>query len=148
MYFVDQDLLEQRLQYIQSVLEHAEQYEGIPVTMLHQLAFERAIHMSIEAILDVGNQMIDGFIMRDPGSYEDIIIILGDEDVLTHNDVKLITGYIKQRKWLMTHYTESTVEDLWHVFHRSKESLKAFPDRIRTYIRTQLGPVSAFKPKE
>ncbi|GAA3319942.1 hypothetical protein GCM10020331_028930 [Ectobacillus funiculus] len=29
--------------------------------------------------LDVGNAIIDGFIMRDPGSYEDIIDILVDE---------------------------------------------------------------------
>ena len=34
-------------------------------------------------MLDVGNSMIDGFIMRDPGSYDDIIDILEDEKVIT-----------------------------------------------------------------
>ena len=34
-------------------------------------------------MMDVGNLMIDGFIMRDPGSYEDIIDILIDEKVIT-----------------------------------------------------------------
>ena len=33
----------------------------------------------MESMMDVGNLMIDGFIMRDPGSYEDIIDILVDE---------------------------------------------------------------------
>lgn len=34
-------------------------------------------------MLDVGNAVIDGFIMRDPGSYEDIIDILQDEKVIS-----------------------------------------------------------------
>ena len=39
--------------------------------------------MVIESIIDVGNTMIDGFIMRDPGSYDDIIDIMDDEKVIT-----------------------------------------------------------------
>ena len=48
-----------------------------------QLALERMVQISIDSVLDVGNAMIDGFIMRDPGSYEDIIDILLDEKVIT-----------------------------------------------------------------
>ncbi len=46
-------------------------------------ALERIAHVIIESIIDVGNSMIDGFIMRDPGSYEDIIDIMEDEKVIT-----------------------------------------------------------------
>ena len=47
-----------------------------------KLALERVNYLLIESIIDVGNSMIDGFIMRDPGSYEDIIDILVDEKVM------------------------------------------------------------------
>ena len=54
--------------------------------------------MTIEAILDVGNSMIDGFIMRDPGSYDDIIDIMEDEKVITEEmstSIKRIIGFQK-----------------------------------------------------
>lgn len=51
-------------------------------TEIEKKALERIVHLLIENVLDVGNAMIDGFIMRDPGSYDDIIDILVDEKVV------------------------------------------------------------------
>ncbi|MFK4997329.1 DUF86 domain-containing protein [Bacillus sp. N9] len=58
----------------------------------------------IEAILDTGNAMIDGFIMRDPGSYEDIVHILLDEKVITDQLSVALKELILYRKMLVQQY--------------------------------------------
>jgi uncharacterized protein YutE (UPF0331/DUF86 family) len=145
MYFVDRNQLEERLRYIENLLSFLGTRSSLPVSQQETLSFERAIHMVIEAMLDVGNQMIDGFIMRDPGSYEDIIDILEDEQVLEEREARLLVQWIRLRKRLVTQYTQLDTETLWIVYNQTKEALIQFPLRVRTYLDDQLGPVSAFR---
>jgi uncharacterized protein YutE (UPF0331/DUF86 family) len=145
MYFVDRDELEERLRYIESLLSFLGTRSSLPVSQVETLSFERAVHMIIEAMLDVGNQMIDGFIMRDPGSYEDIIDILEDEQVVGEDEARLLIQWIRLRKRLVTQYTHADTELLWIVYNQTKEALIQFPLRVRTYLDEQLGPVSAFR---
>lgn len=84
MYFVDRSKIEATLKHIDALLEEVKHINLTNRT--EELALERAVHMIIESILDVGNMMIDGFIMRDPGSYHDIIDILIDEKVIEAAD--------------------------------------------------------------
>ena len=81
MYFVDREKIEQILVFMNEQMNnftHQREWN----TTIEKLGLERVAHTLIESILDVGNSMIDGFIMRDPGSYEDIIDILLDEKVI------------------------------------------------------------------
>lgn len=84
MYFVDQQKIENTLQYLEEKLQlfQSVQEWKSPIELL---ALERIVHTAVESILDVGNAMIDGFIMRDPGSYEDIVDILMDEKVVSND---------------------------------------------------------------
>lgn len=77
MYFVDQKKIEETLVYVEQILNevHHQRIDSFK----DKLFLERAAEVMIESMLDVGNMMIDGFIMRDPGSFEDIIDILIDE---------------------------------------------------------------------
>src|SRR5690625_4895185 len=71
MYFVDRSKIRETVSHIDDLLSI---YEDIRVkTAIGQLSLEHLTHVLIESIIDVGNMMIDGFIMRDPGSYQDII---------------------------------------------------------------------------
>jgi uncharacterized protein YutE (UPF0331/DUF86 family) len=148
MYFVDRNKLEERLHYIENLLSFLQTRSSYPTSLGEILAFERAVHMLIEAKMDVGNQMIDGFIMRDPGSYEDIIEILRDEQVLQINEAVQLVQWIRLRKELVAQYTQVDIEMLWNVYEQTKETLNHFPKRIREYLDEQLGPVSAFLPEE
>src|SRR5699024_12767863 len=87
MYFVDREKIEQILQYIDELLYEFHQHSFN--SSLGKLGLERIVHMLIESTLDVGNMMIDVFIMRDPGSYEDIIDILVDEKVIHITDQEI-----------------------------------------------------------
>lgn len=144
VYFVDRELIEERLIYLEKQIQ---QFEGKNEwgTALEQAALERLTHMMIESILDVGNAMIDGFIMRDPGSYEDIIDILEDELVISPNmslDLKVMVQY---RKTLVQDYTRIDHEDVKNTFLRILPSIKLVSDAVRQYLTNELGPVTAFK---
>lgn len=115
------------------------------MTDIEKAAQERLVHMTIESILDVGNSMIDGFIMRDPGSYEDIIDILVDEKVISEVNGHSLKDLIQCRKALVQLYTDIDHRELYKQFSGGIQALSLFPNNIRDYLTNELGPVSAFK---
>ncbi|PLT34091.1 DUF86 domain-containing protein [Bacillus sp. V5-8f] len=144
MYFVDRQRIEHILLFLEkqiSLFESTTTWD----TDIAKAALERIIQTSIDSVLDVGNAMIDGFIMRDPGSFEDIVDILLDERVI---DVHAAGGFKKAlalRKMLVQEYADLSHEDLLNIYTENLKALKAYPDSVRTYITNELGPVSAFK---
>jgi uncharacterized protein YutE (UPF0331/DUF86 family) len=147
MYFVDRKLMEERLNYFEEIMGDFSK-AGSTETPETRLAVERICHMMIEVIMDVGNQMIDGFIMRDPGSYEDIIHILADEKVLSKEEADALEALIPWRKELLQHYTTLDVAGMYDDFNNKSDALINFPGKIRKYLENELGPVSAFLPQK
>lgn len=142
MYFVDRNKIEETLEYMDALLSCFESEEF--VTYTQKLALERIAHMTIESIVDVGNMMIDGFIMRDPGSYEDIIDILTDEKVLPKEEEEQYKQVIKLRKSLVREFTQVDHQELSQIIKENWTSLTMFSERVRFYLNEELGPVSAF----
>lgn len=143
MYFVDRDKLETTLVFLEkqiSLFSNQDQWS----TPIEKAALERITHLMIESVLDVGNAMIDGFIMRDPGSYEDIIEILIDEKVVTEETGKSLKTLVQYRKVLVQLYTEIDHRDLENQFSSFLKELALFPKNVRDYLENELGPVSAF----
>ena len=144
MYFVDRELIEERLLFLEKQIE---MFEGKNVwsSSLEHAALERLTQMMIESILDVGNAMIDGFIMRDPGSYEDIIDILEDEKVISNEMAKDLKVMVQYRKSLVQEYTRIDHEDVKNIFSKILPSIKLVGGSVRQYLTNELGPVTAFK---
>jgi uncharacterized protein YutE (UPF0331/DUF86 family) len=145
MYFVDRDTIEEKLLYIENQIQLFESQQAWE-TNIEKAALERIVQMTIEAILDVGNSMIDGFIMRDPGSYEDIIDILEDEKVITKEMSTSFKKIIGFRKNLQQHYTSVPHGELEATFGQELSSLKRFSSHIRHYLSKELEVVTAFIP--
>jgi len=144
MYFVDREKIEKTLLFYEENLQLIEA-NSTWTSVVEKKALERISHLTIEAILDVGNSMIDGFIMRDPGSYEDIIDILEDEKVVTTEVANELKEIIRFRKVIVQDYLEINHDELISSFQKNKESLASFPQAVRSYLENELGPVSAFK---
>jgi uncharacterized protein YutE (UPF0331/DUF86 family) len=144
MYFIDREKIEEILKYLEAQIQlFLSQKEWS--TPLEKAALERLNQMMIESVLDVGNSMIDGFIMRDPGSYDDIIDILMDEKVIsaeTGNGLKVLIQY---RKKLVQFYTDIDHRELQADFSKHLPELVNFATNVRDYLANELGPVSAFK---
>lgn len=144
MYFVDREKIETTLVFLEQQFFLFEQIKNLD-SPIEKATMERVCHLMIEAILDVGNSMIDGFIMRDPGSYEDIVDILDDEKVI-HKELSVsCKQIIKYRKMLVQDYTEINHAEFVEVFVKQLPVIKQFPANVREYLLNELGPVTAFR---
>ncbi|MFB9757105.1 DUF86 domain-containing protein [Ectobacillus funiculus] len=143
MYFVDRKKIEQTLQCLEqtmAVFSAKEEY----VQQIDQYALERMAQLMIDCILDVGNAIIDGFIMRDPGSYEDIIDILVDEKVVQPKEGEGLKEVIRLRKMLVQDYISVQHEQVIAALQEQRAVIEAYPSHVRRYLEQELGPVSAF----
>ncbi len=147
MYFVDREKIEQTLIYMETIQAHVKTIQQ-PKDITEQIALERIVYVIIESIIDVGNSMIDGFIMRDPGGYEDIIDILEDEKVINAEHAQSLKKLVIQRKQLVQEYTTVDHQALSDVLINNELALMQFPKDVRRYLEEELGPVSAFLPND
>ncbi|MEL4027379.1 DUF86 domain-containing protein [Caldifermentibacillus hisashii] len=146
MFFVDREKIEDTLTFLEgqiNIFNHLDQIEN----QVQKAALERVAQMMLESVIDVGNSLIDGFIMRDPGSYEDIIDILLDEQVIGEKDGEQLKKLIPFRKSLVLFFTSIDHEELYRLVNENLQAFIDFPTHVRTYLAKELGPVSAFKSK-
>lgn len=144
MYFVDREKIEEILIYLEGLIEIFSKQQAWS-TSIEKAALERLVQMMLEAVIDVGNAMIDGFIMRDPGSYEDIVEILMDEKVISEETGEILKKLLTYRKMLVQNYTQIHHFELQKEFAEELNSFSLFAKNVRTYLESELGPVSAFK---
>src|SRR5699024_5817780 len=136
MYFVDRSKIEETLKYIDTLQKTFHQNEF--KNTIENLGLERLIHVMIESIIDVGNMMIDGFIMRDPGSYEDIIDILIDEKVIPEADETAYKEVIKLRTDLVRDYASIDHNMLYKTILTHEKKLAHFSQHITKYLENEL----------
>lgn len=148
VYFVDRNKITKNLQYLDGLLEMLESEDSWLENDIKKLAIERIGHNVMESMMDVGNLMIDGFIMRDPGSYEDIIDILIDEKVVSTEMEAPLKAVVGLRKMLVREFTEVDVQEVVNVLTTTLPALKQFSPAVNSYLTNELGPVSAFLPED
>jgi len=102
VYYVNREQIDLRLNAVPEVAGALEalaaDWQG---DALQGLAQERALHLAIEIVTDVGSYLIDGFIMRDASSYEDIIEIIGEEGVFPAERKAPLAELVRLRKPLV-----------------------------------------------
>lgn len=143
MYFVDQQKITAILDYMDSILEELHTRKSYD-TFMETRALERMTQMLIESVLDVGNLMIDGFIMRDPGGFDDIIDILVDENVLPQHEQAPYKAIIHLRKMVVKDYLSVDHASIYHTLSENKAILDAFRTHITTYLENEVGAPNAF----
>lgn len=148
MYFVDRNQINKGLEHMEHLLGVYENGSSWADDEIRSLALERIAQVVIESIIDVGNSMIDGFIMRDPGSYEDIIDIMEDEKVITVEMAAPLKKVIELRKMIVREFTVVDIAEINKVLTGTLEELQEFPHKVRYYLENELGPVSAFLPED
>lgn len=148
MYFVDRTKITKNLAHLDSLVEIFEQEQDWEKNDVTKLALQRIGHNVMEAMMDVGNVMIDGFIMRDPGSYDDIIDILVDEKVIPTEMDAPLKEVVGLRKMIVREFLDVNNEEIVRVLKSNLPALKQFSSKVEVYLTNELGPVSAFLPEE
>ncbi len=147
MYFVDRNKIALNLNHMNELIAVLEENTDWLHSSVNKLALQRIGHNLMEAMMDVGNLMIDGFIMRDPGSYEDIIDILVDEKVITPEMDAPLKAVVGLRKMLVREFIQVNDEEVLNVLKENLSAIKQFPGFVQDYLTNELGPVSAFLPE-
>ncbi|HEY4391603.1 MAG TPA: HepT-like ribonuclease domain-containing protein [Paenibacillus sp.] len=135
MYYVNREQIERRLDVIPEILQVFTLANTNPGEhLLARYAEERALHLAIEVVTDVGSYLIDGFIMRDASSYEDIVDIMMDEQVVDKELGDTLTKLVRLRRPLVQEYFDwdrSGGHDLVQQLH---EVLTSFANKVRGYL--------------
>lgn len=148
MYFVDRNKITLNLAHLDELLALFESTDNWLSDELHKLALQRIGHNVMEAMMDVGNLVIDGFIMRDPGSYEDIIDIFVDEKVITPEMDVPLKAVVGLRKMIVREFIAVDNEEVLKVLTANLVTMKQFSSKVNDYLTNELGPVSAFLPED
>ncbi|MHD0398284.1 type VII toxin-antitoxin system HepT family RNase toxin [Staphylococcus simulans] len=138
MYFVDKDKLTYKLNYLRKLTEdYSENKENT-------YAFERIAQMLIESSVDIGNMVIDGFVLRDPGNYKDVIDILELEGVISKTTQQGINQTVDVRKRFVHQYDQLDTNDLIPLFDASLKDYERFIDEVINFLNNENVPVTAF----
>ncbi|WP_238655947.1 DUF86 domain-containing protein [Paenibacillus piscarius] len=141
MYYVNRKQIEVILEQIPDLNEGlrraASSWDGSTMMGLMQ---ERCLHLAVEVVTDVGSCLIDGFIMRDAGSYEDIISIIHDEKVLGDSGIyEALTALVALRKPLVQDYYVWNRQALHPMTAGLPEILERFAAEVHRYLDQELG---------
>ncbi|MEX2415748.1 MAG: HepT-like ribonuclease domain-containing protein [Paenibacillaceae bacterium] len=141
MYYVNREQIERRLAYLSTVRATLRLLRDKPPaeSLIDRFALERAIHVAAECVTDIGSYIIDGFVMRDAASYEDIVDILFGEDVFSRELFELLSPLVKMRKPLVQSYYDLNNHDLTTLSLQLPEGLDRFTDSIVQYLSNELG---------
>ncbi|CAM2962998.1 HepT-like ribonuclease domain-containing protein [Paenibacillus sediminis] len=139
MYYVNQEQIHRRLNMIPDITSAlrnmAEKWDG---SLLLAFAQERAIHLAIEVVTDVGSYLIDGFIMRDASSYEDIIEIIHEEKVIGDDIFESLMELVRFRKPLVQEYYNLERSSLHSLTAVMPDVLTQFAESVLHYLAAEL----------
>ena len=139
MYYVNQEQIERRLDAIPEIAsglrQASEAWDGSIVLGFVQ---ERALHLSIEIVTDVGSYLIDGFIMRDASSYEDIMDIIHQEQVISDQVHAVLVELVKLRRPLVQEYYDWERHALHPLASVIPSTLEEFAQSVRDYLKREL----------
>lgn len=124
------------LRWLAGAARQAHEASAASWDLMQALAQERILHLAIEAVTDLGNLLIDGFMMRDPSSYEDIIDVLKTENVVDAATADSLIELVRCRKALLQDYVRLDRETVHPLLAGLPDLLASFADQTAEYVKT------------
>ncbi|RIM18520.1 DUF86 domain-containing protein [Staphylococcus chromogenes] len=138
MYFVNKEKLSRKLTYLKQLTEDYESVKN------NHYAFERVAQMLIESSVDIGNMIIDAFILRDPGNYKDVIDILELEGAISKETKLHLHKTIEVRKQFVHLYDELNMAEVQPLFDEALPYYRQFIEEVVYFLENENVPVTAF----
>ena len=139
MYYVNEKFINDRLACIPDIAMALNVVaNGWRGTLSEGLVQERALHLAAEIVTDVGNALIDGFIMRDASSYEDIVDIIAMENVIESSIAASMRELVLLRKLLVQDYVEWPRHELHKLTPELPGLLGEFGRQVKSYMEREL----------
>lgn len=112
--------------------------QDVPDHELYALAATQCLHLYFEIFTDIANLLIDGFIMRDPGGYEDMVDILEDEEVVSRSTGELLRSLIRYYRLSVKEYLANDEEKTETAFLFIHPHFNQFVDEVKAYLAKEL----------
>lgn len=97
-------------------------------------AAERALHVAIECVTDAANLIIDALVMREPGSYADIVRVIAEEGVVDRTFPEQFAEALQFRNQLVREYHQLGSADVVRAVHTCAPVFVPFVRSVRTYL--------------
>ena len=107
----------------------------LEINVEKQWAVLHGLQLVIQNILDVGNQLLSNLKINQIESYSDIIIKLGQHNIIPENfsdKLKSIAGF---RNILVHEYIAIDMGIVYAILHDNLDDIKEFVKYIRKYLR-------------
>jgi len=141
MYYVNREAIASRLRCVPDLGTAASTLAGEwRGELLQGLAQERCLHLALEIVTDIGSFLIDGFMMRDAGSYEDIVGVIGGEGVIDERLTERLRALVSLRRPLVQDYDLWQRPQLHPLTGELQGLLDAFSEAVKAYLRSELDP--------
>lgn len=102
--------------------------------LTQRFAVERALHVAIESVTDVGNIVIDALIMREPGSYPDIVRVLMEEGVVSREWFQHFEAALVFRNRIVHDYRFITPQEDAEAVANFSPLFPEFVQAVRAYL--------------
>lgn len=139
--FITEELRSKTARYLNKVeecanwlLEVSHTKEGFEGNKALWFGAERALHVAIECTTDAANDVIDALVMRDPGSYADILRVLAEESVVTREWFSKFEGALEYRDKLVHGYLTLTAEGAEEATRLYAPLLLEYARSLRSYL--------------
>lgn len=103
---------------------------------LHDIS-ERNLEVAIQCVLDIGAHIIAEKGFKSPAEYEDIIIILGNEKVLSSKVAASLKGMGRFRNLLVHEYMEIDYKRVYEILQKDIIILGEFAKEILSFIKNK-----------
>lgn len=127
------DLLDQ---YVRDLREtQALSYAAYESDKMLRRYTERMLHMTVDACVQIGVNLLTQENLRSPANYHDVFIVLGERGILPKDTVDCMTAMVEFRNLLV--YEPSTVDDTI-VYGFAKKRLSyfiEFSSAVREHLR-------------
>lgn len=134
---MDTPLATQRLLRLEGYVNHLREFRRVERRRFLEdpavhLSAERLLQLALEAMLDVGNQLIAARALPAPEIYADIPRILGEAGVLPPDLAHRLVGAAKFRNVLVHEYADLDRSRVYDNLQAGLDDLAAFAQAVRT----------------
>jgi uncharacterized protein YutE (UPF0331/DUF86 family) len=99
-----------------------------------RFAAERAIMVSVESVTDAASDIIDALVMRDAGSYADLVRVLVEEGVVAEKWFQAFLQVIEARQALLRRYRDIESQFIEETVRQIAPLLPHYSTRLREYL--------------
>lgn len=124
--------LEENLEYLKSLQEYSkEEFSTNPDIYL---CYERALHLAIEAVIDLGNHLIADQRLKTPESNRDIFVILGNNGIINEELARKLARMAGFRNILVHDYLDLDRNQEYEIIINNLQDIREFMKVVVDYI--------------